>query len=194
MFRSICVYCGSRRGRNPAYASAARSLGTHVAEAGLRLVYGGGGVGLMDEVAQAAMEAGGTVVGVIPEALLALEVGKHGITELEVVRDMHARKHRMAALADGFVALPGGYGTLEELFEVITWTQLGVHRKPVGVLDVAGYYGPLVSMLDHMVEEGFVSQAQRAIVAVASEPSDLLARMAAAVLPEPPRGPGPAGA
>lgn len=177
-FDSVCVYCGSNLGQDPAYAEAARGLGRYLGTHGVRLVYGGGSVGLMNEVACAALEAGGTVIGVIPEALLAMEVGKHDVTELIVVPDMHARKHRMAALADAFVALPGGYGTLEELFEVITWNQLGFHTKPVGVLDVQSYYAPLIELLDHMVAQGFVSAEQRSIVHVGDAPATLLERMA----------------
>lgn len=176
-FDSVCVYCGSKSGQDPAYAQAARGLGRHLAHAGTRLVYGGGSVGLMNEVACAALEAGGTVIGVIPEALLAREVGKSDVTELIVVPDMHARKHRMASLSDAFVALPGGYGTLEELFEVITWNQLGFHAKPVGVLDVRGYYAPLVELLDHMVAKGFVNPAHRSLVHVGEAPGPLLDRM-----------------
>lgn len=183
-FRSICVYCGSQPGRDPVYAEAARGLGQHLAQRGIRLIYGGGSVGLMGQIATAVLEAGGEVVGVIPQKLLDLEVGKTDVTELIVVPDMHTRKKQMADLSDGFVALPGGYGTLEELFEAITWTQLEYHRKPVGLLEVAGYYAPLISLLDHMVEQGFVRPAQRGIVTVASEPVALLERMANAQLPQ----------
>lgn len=177
MFRSMCVYCGSSSGTDPAYASAARDMGALLATQGVRLVYGGGGVGLMDVVATATMSAGGEVVGVIPERLMDLEVGKRDITALHVVPDMHARKHLMAELADAFVALPGGYGTLEELFEVITWNQLGYHHKPVGLLDVKGYYQPLVQMLDQMVGHGFLKPEHRRLLHVAEEPAALLSAM-----------------
>ncbi|HHO52130.1 MAG TPA: TIGR00730 family Rossman fold protein [Deltaproteobacteria bacterium] len=183
-FRSICVYCGSRHGRDPAYTAAARRLGRHLAQHNIRLIYGGGSVGLMGEVATAVMEAGGEVVGVIPQKLVDLEVGKTDLTELVVVPDMHARKKQMADRSDGFVALPGGYGTLEELFEAITWTQLEYHRKPIGLLDVGGYYAPLIALLDHMVEQGFVRPAQRGIVQLDTEPGALLQRMGRARLPQ----------
>ncbi len=171
------MYCGSKEGRDPAYAEAARSVGALLAGRGIRLVYGGGSIGLMDLVAQAALDAGGEVVGVIPRKLMDLEVGKEACTELHVVSDMHARKRMMADLADGFVALPGGYGTLEELFEAVTLTQLGYHRKPVGLLDVGGYYQPLVALFDHMVAHGFVTESQRKLVEVCDDAVILLDRL-----------------
>jgi uncharacterized protein (TIGR00730 family) len=170
----ICVFCGSSAGRRPAYAGAARTLGALLARRGLGLVYGGSSIGLMGEVADAALREGGEVFGVIPRALEAKEIGHHRLTRLEVVGSMHERKARMAELADGFVALPGGMGTLEELSEILTWGQLGLHRKPCGLLDVDGYWQPLVSFFDHAVEEGFLRRAHREYVLVAQEPAALL--------------------
>lgn len=159
--RSICVFCGASAGSNPSYAQAAVTLGQTLAKNGVRLVYGGGAVGLMGIVADAAMSAGGEVIGVIPQSLKDAEVGHSGLTRLEVVDGMHARKARMAELSDAFIALPGGLGTLEELFEVWTWGQLGYHDKPLGLLDVNGFYSKLSHFLDHLVEEGFVRSAHR---------------------------------
>ena len=159
--RRICVYCGSNPGHDPRYLAAARALGAELAARGIGLVYGGGNVGLMGAVADAAMAGGGEAVGVIPQALLEREIGHRGVTELHVVDSMHERKMRMADLADAFVALPGGIGTLEELVEVFTWTQLGLHEKPCSVLDVGGYYRPLVAFLDHAVEQGFLAPEHR---------------------------------
>ena len=172
--QSICVFCGSRPGTDASYTDAARSLGTTVAERGMTLVYGGARVGLMGTLADAAMKAGGEVVGVMPKALVDREISHTGLTELHIVGSMHERKALMAELSDGFVALPGGTGTLEEFFEVLTWAQLGEHEKPCGLLDVSGYYGPLLNLFDHMFEKGFVSEAHRAMVLVDSEPADLL--------------------
>ena len=148
-FNAVCVYCGARGGADPRFAEAAHELGTAIARRGLRLVYGGATVGLMGLVAEAALEAGGEVVGVIPEALVRKEIAHQGLSELIVTSSMHTRKMQMADLADAFIALPGGIGTLEELFEIWTWAQLGFHRKPCGVLNVAGYYDHLVAFLDH---------------------------------------------
>ena len=151
--QAVCVYCGSSPGARPVYAAAAQAFGTALARAGLTLVYGGGRVGLMGLIADTVLAAGGRAIGVIPELLVEREVGHTGLTELHVVPDMHQRKKLMADLADAFVALPGGAGTLEEFFEVFTWTQLGYHRKPVGLLDVDGFYDPLMTMLRHTVDE-----------------------------------------
>lgn len=170
----VCVYCGSREGRNPAYGEAAEALGRTLAERGLGLVYGGGDVGLMGVVADAALAAGGEVHGVIPEALSEREVAHRGLTSLDVVPSMHERKRRMADLADGFVALPGGFGTLEELLEMLTWAQLGFHRDPCGLLNVEGYFDGLVSFFDHQVGAGFVSEAHRGMLVVADDPEALL--------------------
>jgi uncharacterized protein (TIGR00730 family) len=179
---SICVYCGSRHGDRPVYAEAARALGTAIGQRGWQLVYGGGKVGLMGEVADAVLAAGGTVVGVIPESLEKLEVGHRGLTELHVVPTMHVRKQMMAERADAFIALPGGIGTLEELYEVWTWRQLKYHDNPIGLLDTAGYWQPLLRFMDHTVAEGFLSPAMRDTVLVGDEPLALLDRVAAAAL------------
>ncbi|MFC5569224.1 TIGR00730 family Rossman fold protein [Lysobacter yangpyeongensis] len=159
--RSVCVYCGSNAGSKPAYAERAIALGNRLAKEGLALVYGGGNVGLMGTVADAVLEAGGEVIGVIPEQLVEWEVAHKGLTRLEVVANMHERKARMFDLADGFVALPGGFGTLDEMFEMLTWRQLGIGDKPCAFLDVDGFYAPLMSMLDRMVEERFLHPDQR---------------------------------
>lgn len=177
--KRVCVFCGSNAGTNPAYAQAARALGRLLAERGLGLVYGGGNVGLMGIVAEAVMQAGGTVIGVIPESLMRLEVGARDITELHVVESMHERKAMMAELSDAFIALPGGIGTMEELFEVWTWGQLGLHGKPAAFLDVAGYYSHLHTFLDHMVDEGFLKPRHRQMVAVSSDAARLLDGFAA---------------
>ncbi|HND23494.1 MAG TPA: TIGR00730 family Rossman fold protein [Zoogloea sp.] len=162
--KRICVFCGSRPGSRPEYRAAAEFLGTTLAERGIELVYGGGNVGLMGVVADACLAAGGRVVGVIPRALLDWEVGHEGLTRLEVVDSMHTRKARMAELADGFIALPGGLGTFEELFEILTWAQLGFHAKPVGLLDTAGYYLPLLQMIERGVAEGFMKAENRGLL------------------------------
>lgn len=159
--RSICVFCGASTGANPVYREAAVALGQALAGRGLTLVYGGGAVGLMGVVADAAMAAGGEVIGIIPQSLQDAEIGHRGLTRLEVVDGMHARKARMAELSDAFIALPGGLGTLEELFEVWTWGQLGYHGKPLGLLDVNHFYTKLSHFLDHLVEEGFVRTHHR---------------------------------
>ena len=175
--KRVCVYCGSSHGASPRYAEAARAFGGLLAKRGIGLVYGGGRVGLMGEVADAALAAGGEVIGVIPGILREREVDHRGLTELLVVDTMHTRKAKMAELSDGFVALPGGVGTMEELFEAWTWTQLGGQDKPVGLLDVDGFYGPLVRFLDHLVEERFVRPEHRTILQVATSPEDMLARL-----------------
>jgi uncharacterized protein (TIGR00730 family) len=159
--RSICVYCGSNAGSKPVYTERAISLGTRIAKEGLALVYGGGNVGLMGVVADAVLEAGGEVIGVIPEQLVNWEVAHKGVTRLEIVANMHERKARMFDLADGFVALPGGFGTLDEMFEMLTWRQLGIADKPCAFLDVDGFYAPLLAMMDRMVEERFLHPDQR---------------------------------
>jgi uncharacterized protein (TIGR00730 family) len=181
--KSVCVYCGSSSAVRPVFRQAAREMGRVLARRGQGLVYGGGSVGLMDEVASGALEGGAPVIGVIPEKLLGLELGRLDLTELRVVPDMHARKKTMADLSDGFVALPGGYGTLEELFEAVTWTQLDYHRKPIGILNVEGYYDALVDFLERAVAEGFVRPLHAGLVLVDTDPERLLDRMEAAVLP-----------
>jgi uncharacterized protein (TIGR00730 family) len=171
---TICVYCGSRHGNQAAYTAAARDLGTAIGSRGWQLVYGGGKVGLMGEVADATMAAGGRVIGVIPESLKQREVEHQGLDELHVVPTMHLRKQMMAERADAFVALPGGIGTLEELYEVWTWRQLGYHRNPIGLLNTAGYYDDLLRFMHHSVAEGFLSAEQMAAVQVGTDPQALL--------------------
>jgi hypothetical protein len=171
---SVCVYCGSRSGASPAYAQAAAAVGRLIGQQGWRLVYGGGDVGLMGIVADAALSAGAPVVGVIPQSLVDREVGHQRLSEQHVVPDMHVRKRMMAERADAFVALPGGIGTLEELFEVWTWHQLGYHRKPVGLLNVAGYYDSLLAFLQHSVAQGFLGPEQLPVVDVHTQPAALL--------------------
>lgn len=160
--KAVCVYCGSNAGRNPAYAARAQTLGERLAADRLTLVYGGGNVGLMGIVADAVLANGGEVIGVIPQQLVDWEVAHRGVTRLEVVDSMHARKARMFELADAFVALPGGFGTMEEIFEMLTWRQLGIGDKPCAFLDVDGFYTPLIGMIDRMVEERFLHPEQRA--------------------------------
>jgi uncharacterized protein (TIGR00730 family) len=172
--RRLCVFCGSNVGGRPEYAAGAREFAAAAARRGLGLVYGGGNIGLMGVVADAALEAGGEVIGVIPSALQAKELAHAGLTELHVVRSMHERKALMADLSNGFAALPGGFGTLEELFEILTWAQLGIHAKPVGLLDTAGFFQPLLALLDHQVEERFLKPRHRALVHVAADPERLL--------------------
>ncbi len=181
----ITVFCGSNVGARPEYADAARALGEVLAVRGIELVYGGGNVGLMGTIADAVMVHGGRVTGVIPRHLMDRELGHRGITDLRVVESMHARKAMMADLADGFIAMPGGFGTFEEFFEIVTWTQLGLHGrpKPCGLFNVAGYYDAMVATIDHAVAEGFVPAAHRGIVSVASEPGDLIDALVAARLP-----------
>ena len=172
--RSVCVFSGSSPGARPSYTETATALGREVATRGLRLVYGGASVGLMGAVADAALAAGGEVVGVIPQHLVDREVAHDRLTELRVTGSMHERKALMADLADGFVALPGGLGTLEELAEVLTWSQLGLQSKPCGLLDVEGFFDPLLAFLDHTVTERFVSTEHRALVLAADRPDVLL--------------------
>jgi len=176
--RRVCVFLGANPGRNPNYRLAARALGAELARRGLTTVYGGAGVGLMGELANAALAAGGEVIGVIPEVLRRKEIAHQGLTSLRVVDSMHERKAAMAELADAFVALPGGLGTLEELCEVLTWAQLGFHRKPCGLLDVDGYYAPLTAFLDHAVAEGFIKAGHRAMLLADASPGALLDRFA----------------
>ena len=172
--KNICVYCGSSPGKNPSFLQSARMMGKEIADRGWTLVYGGGRAGLMGEVARSAMEKGGKVVGVIPKALEDQELANHELTELHVVGSMHERKAMMADLSDGFVALPGGYGTLEELFEVLTWVQLGFHTKPCGVLNIDHYYDSLLAFLDQSVEQQFIYQPHRDLIMQALEPEQLL--------------------
>ncbi|MCY1396243.1 LOG family protein YvdD [compost metagenome] len=177
--RAVCVFCGASTGNNPVYREAAIALGRTLAERKLTLVYGGGAVGLMGIVADAALAAGGEVIGIIPHSLKNAEVGHNGLTRLEVVDGMHARKARMAELSDAFIALPGGLGTFEELFEVWTWGQLGYHGKPLGLLEVNGFYNKLSGFLDHVVAEGFVREPHRAMLQMSESPLELLDQLAA---------------
>jgi len=178
--KAIAVYCGSAHGVSPAYAEGARALGRAMAAQGLGLVYGGGNVGLMGVIADEVMRSGGAAVGVIPQALMDREVGHTGLTRLYVVKDMHERKAMMADLADGFIAMPGGMGTLEELFEMLTWSQLGIHHKPIGLLNVDGYYDRLLGFVGHMQEQGFVKPQHAALMMAEPAPDALLARLRAA--------------
>jgi len=175
--RSICVFCGSQLGVRPEYAAAAGSFGRLLAERGIRLVYGAGKVGLMGVLADAALAAGGEVIGVIPQMLVDRELAHRGLTDLRLVGSMHERKALMAELSDAFVALPGGLGTYEELCEVLTWAQLGFHDKPCGCLNVLGYFDPLTRLLDHAVSEGFLLGEQRQLFISASDADELLARL-----------------
>jgi len=175
--KRLCIFCGSQRGHDPLYAAAAASMARLLAERGISVVFGGGRVGMMGVVAQAALAAGGKVIGVIPEGLKRRELACENLTELIVARTMHERKQRMAELSDGFVALPGGFGTFEEFCEIVTWAQLGLHEKPCGLLNVGGYYDPLLSMFDRALGEGFLRPQYRELVLTESEPAALLALM-----------------
>ncbi len=185
--KRICVFCGASSGRLPAYAAAARSLGATLAGRGLGLVYGGGRVGLMGAVAEAALAGGGEVIGVIPQELVDRELAHAGLTELHVVGSLHERKARMADLADGFVALPGGFGTLDELLEQLTWSQLGLHAKPIGLFDVEDYWRPLIALARHATEEGFVRESDLAAIAVGGDAEGLLDRLERLTRSERPR-------
>lgn len=171
----VCVFCGSSPGKRPEYLEAARELGSTLAEWGIGLVYGGSSVGSMGVIADAALAAGGEVVGVIPRTLVEREVAHHGLTELHVVESMHDRKALMTQLSDAFVALPGGHGTLDELFEALTWSQLGIHDKPIALLNVAGYWDPLLAMMERASEEGFLRPADRERLLVMSTLPELFA-------------------
>jgi uncharacterized protein (TIGR00730 family) len=179
---TICVYCGSRNGFDPRYTEGARRLGTAIGQSGFRLVYGGGHAGLMGEVADATLAAGGQVLGIIPRRLVARELGHQGIQELRVVDTMHDRKLQMAEAADAFVALPGGIGTLEELFEVMTWRQLGYHARPIGLLDTAGFHAPLQALLAHTRDAGFVDAEHLDRLRIDADPERLLATLHAEAL------------
>lgn len=177
---SLCVFCGSASGSRPAYTEVAEKLGRLIALRKIRLVYGGGKVGMMGAVADAAIAAGGEVIGVIPGALVERELAHHGVSDLIIVDSMHERKAKMADLSDAFLAMPGGYGTLEELFDVITWAQLGFHAKPCGLLNIDGFFDPLLAMLDHAAEEQFLSRTNRELLHTSSDPHDIVAQLAAA--------------
>jgi uncharacterized protein (TIGR00730 family) len=177
--RSICVFCGASSGHNARYGAAAAAVGERLASRGIQLVYGGGHLGLMGILADAALAVGGRVVGVIPRGLVDRELAHPGVTELRIVDTLHERKAVMAELADGFIALPGGLGTLEELAEVLSWAQLDLHTKPIGLLDVAGYYSQFEGFLDHAVAEGFVAERHRQLLLVDDDLDRLLERFAA---------------
>jgi hypothetical protein len=174
--RKICVFTGSRHGALSEYADAAKALGRELVTRGYGLVYGGGNVGLMTVIADQVLEHGGHVTGVIPDSLVSKEVAHQGLSDLRVVQSMHERKALMAELSDGFIAMPGGIGTMEEFFEVLSWAQLGLHDKPCGLLNVAGYYDPLIQFLDHAVFDDFLKPKHRALLIVEKEPAKLLGR------------------
>lgn len=177
MIKKICVFCGSSPGKSPEYIASANALGKVLANSGLDLVYGGGNVGLMGEVANAALKNGGNVIGVIPKALSDKELAHKGLTELHVVNTMHERKALMSELSDAFIALPGGIGTLEEFFEVMTWAQLGFQKKPCGLLNVAGYYSHIISFMDHMADERFIRLEHRGIMLVDTDEAALVEKL-----------------
>ncbi|WP_224245684.1 LOG family protein [Hyalangium gracile] len=177
--KTVCVFCGSRPGARPEFLAAARELGEELVRRNLTLIYGGASVGLMGAVADAVLSAGGRAVGVLPFSLQQREIGHQGLHELHLVNSMHERKALMAKRSDAFVALPGGFGTFEELFEIITWGQLGLHAKPIGLLDVGGYFQPLITMVRRGVEDGFIPQAQERPFAVSASASELLDRLQA---------------
>ncbi len=183
-FNRICVFCGTNAGSRPDYSAAARELGALLAEEGIELVYGGASVGIMGELADSVQEHGGHVTGIIPQQLIQKEEAHRGIPDLIVVASMHQRKSQMADMSDGFIALPGGIGTLEGFFEILTWGQLGIHSKPCGVLNVAGYFDGLTGFLDHAVKEGFLTEAHRATIIVESDSRRLLDQMGAYTPPE----------
>jgi uncharacterized protein (TIGR00730 family) len=179
MLKNICVYCGSQKGQNLAYQTATEEVGRLLSAQGIRLIYGGGNVGLMGIIAETVLANGGEVVGVIPRFLVEREVGHAGLTELRMVESMHERKEIMASLAEGFLILPGGIGTLEELFEVFTWKQLNLHQKPIGILNIDGYYDALLAFLTHSVHEGFLQASALDYLLVATSPEVLLRKMLA---------------
>lgn len=175
--RSICVFCGSQSGVRDTYTTAARALGTELAQRGVEIIFGGGHVGLMGALADAALQAGGRVVGIIPQHLMTPEVAHQGLTELCVVDSMHARKQLMAARADAFIALPGGYGTFEELFEIITWLQLGLHAKAIGAVNISGFFDPLLALIQHAAQEGFIRPAHWDLLMIEPSVGVLLERL-----------------
>ena len=185
--RRVCVFCGSSVGNQPAYREAAEALGALLAGRGIGLVYGGGNVGLMGVIADAVMAKGGQAIGVIPQSLADREIAATGITELRVVDSMHTRKAMMADLSDAFIAMPGGVGTFEEFFEVVTWTQLGLHRKPCGLLNVNGFYAPLAAFIDQATNEGFIRAEHRAAIILDSNPARLLDTLGTIELPRVPK-------
>lgn len=182
--KKICVFCGSSSGTKPVYLEAAKTLGKTLAKQGIGLVYGGARIGLMGAIADTVLHYGGEVIGVIPKDLQDREVAHHGLTKLHTVSSMHERKALMSELADGFVALPGGFGTWEEIIEVLTWAQLGLHKKPCAILNVANYYDPLFHMVDHGLVEGFLTPTHNSLLIRSSDPSDLLQQMLCHQSPE----------
>lgn len=176
---AVCVYCGSKAGRRAVYPEAARALGRRLADRNLTLVFGGAGMGMMGTIADAVLEGGGRAIGIVPEDLTRREIPHGDLTELHLVESMHERKARMERRADGFAALPGGLGTLEEISEILTWAQLDLHQKPCGLLNVHGYFDRLIDYLDHAVEEGFIDPSHRNLLIVAQDPDDLLDRLQA---------------
>ena len=179
MLRRICVFCGSSRGLRPEYQRAAEELGRYLATHKIGLVYGGGNVGLMGAIADAALAAGGEVIGVIPQAIVDREIAHRGVTELRIVSSMHERKALMADLSDAFIAMPGGFGTFEEFCEVLTWSQLGIHKKPCGLLNIEDYYTPLLAMFDHAVAERFVREENRSLVLSGNTVEGLMSKLRA---------------
>jgi uncharacterized protein (TIGR00730 family) len=187
MLHTVCVFCAASPGADPVYVEQARAMGRFLAESGRRLVYGGGRTGLMGALAEGALGAGGEVIGIMPRHLVDREVAHTGLSELRVVESMHERKALLAELSDGFLAMPGGLGTLEELFEIWTWGQLGLHRKPYGLFEVAGFYARLLTFLDHAVTEGFIRREYRELLVVDTDPGALISRMESVALPALPR-------
>ena len=185
--KRVCVFCGSSVGAKAIYVDAAREMGRLIASKGIGLVYGGGDVGLMGVIADATLEAGGEVIGVIPRALADREIAHKGLTTLHIVDSMHTRKAMMAELADAFIAMPGGVGTFEEFFEAVTWTQLGLHRKPCGLLNVDGFYTPLVQFINHAVAEGFIRAVHRKVIVDDDDPAPLLEALSTVDLPDVPK-------
>lgn len=184
LLQRVCVYCASNDGARPEYLAAARDIGTRLAQQGRALVFGGGRVGLMGAMADAALAAGGEVIGVMPHGLVEREVAHHGLTALHVVDSMHERKALLSEMSDAFITLPGGIGTLEEFFETWTWAQLGVHRKPIGLLDVAGYWGPLIELLSHVEQEGFLRGTPRDGLVIETDVVRLLDKLEACETPK----------
>ena len=185
--KRVCVFCGSSIGNQPVYREAAEAMGALLAKRGIGLVYGGGHVGLMGVIADAVLAGGGEAIGVIPQALADREIAHAGLTKLHVVDSMHTRKAMMADLSDAFIAMPGGVGTFEEYFEAVTWTQLGVHRKPCGLLNAGAFYTPLVAFIDQAVSEGFIKPVHRGIIVCDADPGRLLDKLANVTLPDVPK-------
>jgi uncharacterized protein (TIGR00730 family) len=185
MLNRVCVFCGSSSGSNSIYSETAWSVGNLLAKAGIGLVFGGGRVGLMGSVAQGALDGGGEVIGVIPKSLFEVELAHGGLPKLCVVSSMHERKALMGELSDAFLTLPGGFGTFEEFFEVITWSQLGIHRKPTGVLNISGFFDPLLALCDHAVKEGFLSSADRSLILTENSAEELIQKLSTFVVPKP---------